>query len=102
MRRTDLEQSGPSVAPLNAVIAGHAAVEFMVAATGIRAPVRLITYRGDLGRTTTSDGKPGRNCYYCKEIRGTRADADVERYCASHILTASPKIRLPYRESFGR
>ena len=80
VRRVDLENSGPSVAPLNAVIAGHAAVEFMVAATGIRAPVRQITYRGDLGRTTTSAGKPEKGCYYCKEIWSTQAKADAERY----------------------
>ena len=31
VRRDKLRESGPSVAPINAVIAGHAAVEFMVA-----------------------------------------------------------------------
>ena len=78
--QTDLGQSGPAVSPLNAVIAGHAAVEFMVAVTGLRAPARLVTYRADLGRTTTSRDTPAKGCYYCEEINGTGASADVERY----------------------
>ena len=80
IRRDDLGQSGPSVAPLNAVIVGHAAMEFMVTVTGMRAPERLIRYRGYLPKTTKSADKPARGCYYCNDIRGARALADVERY----------------------
>ena len=78
--RKDLAQSGPSVAPLNALIAAHAALEFMVAVTGMRESTRLIKYYGHLPRTTISADKPMAGCYYCKEIRGIRADAEVERY----------------------
>ena len=78
--RNVLGQSGPSVAPLNAVIAGHAAVEFMVSVTGMRKPARLINFSGHLSRTTTSGDKLSRGCPYCTEIRGTRAYAEVERY----------------------
>jgi hypothetical protein len=71
---------GPSVSPINAVVAGLAATEFMVAVTGMRAPQRLITYRGYLGTVSVSKDEPAPDCYYCKAIRGTGAKADVERY----------------------
>ena len=80
IRRDELRESGPSVAPINTVIAGHAAMEFMVAVTGLRDPERLTTYRGDWPRTTKSGDKPAKYCSFCEEIRGTQADAEVERY----------------------
>ena len=80
VRPEELRESGPSVAPLNGVIAGHAAVEFMVAVTGLRNPARLTTYRGDRPRTTTSGKKTTQFCYFCEGIRGIGAAAEVERY----------------------
>ncbi len=80
VRGDELRESGPSVAPLNAIIAGHAAVEFMVAVTGLRVPERLTTYRGHRPQTTTSGDKPTQFCNFCEEIRGIGAAAEVERY----------------------
>ena len=94
VKRDDLGTSGPSVAPLNALITGHAAVEFMVAATGLRPPTRLIKYRGDVPRTTTSRDTPEKGCPYCKEIRRTQGDADVERYLRIPHLNPAKRLEL--------
>jgi molybdopterin/thiamine biosynthesis adenylyltransferase len=78
--RDALGAIGPSVSPVNGVVAGLAATEFMVAVTGMRQPQRLITYRGYLSTVTVSRDAPSADCYYCKAIRGSGASADVERY----------------------
>ena len=75
-----LGAAGPSVSPVNGVIASLAATEFMVAVTGMREPTRLINYRGDLSRITVSSDTPTRDCYYCKTLRGIGAKADTERF----------------------
>lgn len=76
--RDALREAGPSVAPINCVVAGLAATEFMVAVTGMRDPQRLINYYGHVPKLTTSKPKP--NCYYCSGIRGKPEDADAERF----------------------
>lgn len=78
--REALETTGPSVAPINAVVASLAATEFMVSVTGLREPKRLINYRGDLARTTVSKDMPRCDCYYCNAVYGQGRSADVERY----------------------
>jgi len=78
--RKVLAESGPSVAPLNTLIAAHTVLEFMVAVTGMRQPTQFIRYYGHRPITTTSADEPKSNCYYCKDIRGMCSDADVERY----------------------
>lgn len=78
---------GPSVAPLNGVIAALAAVEFMVAATGMRAPTRLIEYRADQSKVLVNLDKPKGDCEYCKGIRGQPDLADVERYLRARHQT---------------
>jgi len=83
--REALGATGPSVSPVNAVIAGLAATEFMLGVTGIRTPRQLITYRGHLGTVAVSKDEPAVDCHYCKAIRGSGAKADVERY-----------LRMPY------
>jgi hypothetical protein len=75
-----LGETGPSVSPVNGVIAALAATEFMVAVTGMRPPTRLQEYRGQISKVVVSRDQPRPDCYYCKGIRGTGADADVERY----------------------
>jgi hypothetical protein len=52
----------------------------MVGVTGLRAPKRLITYYGHMGRLTTPTEEPASDCYYCKGLRGQGAQAGVERY----------------------
>jgi hypothetical protein len=78
--REALGEKGPSVAPLNGVIASLAATEFMVAATGMREPTRLQEYRGNLSKVLVIADPPKPNCFICGSIRGQGAGAHVERY----------------------
>jgi molybdopterin/thiamine biosynthesis adenylyltransferase len=73
-----LRQAGPSVSPINSVVAALAATEFMVAVTGMREPQRLISYYGHVPKLTTRKPKP--DCYYCTGIRGKPEEADAERF----------------------
>ena len=75
-----LGRTGPSVSPINGVVASLAATEFMVAVTGMRAPTRLLEYRGQISKVVVNTDLPRPDCYYCKGLRGTGAAADVERY----------------------
>lgn len=78
--RQALETRGPSVAPVNGVVAGLAATEFMVAVTGLRRPTRLQEYRAWESKVVVNTDSPRPDCLWCKGIRGTGAKADVERY----------------------
>jgi molybdopterin/thiamine biosynthesis adenylyltransferase len=75
-----LGEAGPSVSPINGVIAALAATEFMVAVTGMRLPTRLMEYRGWTSKVLVSGNQPRADCYYCRGLRGRPRDADVERY----------------------
>lgn len=90
-----LDGPGPSVSPVTGVIAGLAATEFMVAVTGLRAPKRLILFRGDLGKVTVSSDQPKGGCYYCTAIRDTGANADVERYLRMPHLRTTRVAAVP-------
>jgi molybdopterin-synthase adenylyltransferase len=80
-----LAEKGPSVSPLNGVVASLGVTEFMVAVTGMRAPARLLNYRAHLG-TVSKANDPKQNCYICKGIRGQKETANVERYLRlSHL-----------------
>ena len=57
--------SGPSVVSLNAVVAGMAATEFLVAVTGIRSPNRLTFYRAERGIASVSKDEPQDGCLVC-------------------------------------
>jgi len=78
--RAALGRSGPSVVSINGVVASLGVTEFMAAVTGIRAPKKLLTYYGHMGRLTSPAEPPDADCYYCKAIRGRGAAADVQRY----------------------
>ena len=80
IHRDALETKGPSVSPLNGVVAGLAATEFMVAATGMRNPTRLQEYQGQDSKVFVITDEPREDCWYCHGIRGKRLEADVERY----------------------
>jgi molybdopterin/thiamine biosynthesis adenylyltransferase len=77
--KTLLANKGPSVSPLNGVIASLGAMEFMVGITGMRMPFRLLNYRGHLG-TVSVRKDPTSGCFICKGIRDQGNQADVERY----------------------
>ena len=53
--------------------------EFMLAATEMREPRRLINYAGHLFRLTKARARDG-DCPYCVGLRGQGAAAEVERY----------------------
>jgi molybdopterin-synthase adenylyltransferase len=86
VNRAALGQKGPSVSPLNGVIAALATTEFMAAVTGLRKPKKLLNYRAHLG-TVTVRNDCAADCYICKGIRGQGEAADVERY-----------LRIPHRQ----
>jgi hypothetical protein len=66
LRPENLDGSGPSVVTLNGVMSSIATTEFMVAITGLRAPVRLCTYRGDLGKFLVSKDALKPRCFTCE------------------------------------
>jgi len=78
--RQALDTRGPSVSPVNGVVAGLAATEFMAAVTGLRRPTRLQEYRAWVSKVVVITDSPRPECLCCKGIRGTGAKADVERY----------------------
>lgn len=80
--RTTLDEKGPSVAPLNGVVVSLAAMEFMVAVTGMREPTRLQEYRGNLSKVLVVTDPPKPNCFICGSVWGRGEAAGVERYLA--------------------
>ena len=78
--REDLEDRGPSVSPLNGVVASLAASEFMVARTGMRRAAAHIEYRGHVPSVRVRNHERS-NCPICS-LRGKPTDAEVERYLA--------------------
>ncbi len=82
-----LAKKGPSVSPLNGVIASLAAMEFVLALTGFGTPQFHLEYRGHLG-TITKVKADSRNCRICKQVRGSRKGALAER----HIETVQTGI----------
>lgn len=78
--RGALDEKGPSVSPLNGVIASLAATEFMVAVTRLRAPTRLQEYRGWESKVVVVADQPQADCPVCAGIRGRPEEADVDRY----------------------
>jgi molybdopterin/thiamine biosynthesis adenylyltransferase len=85
VQKSELGRSGPSVVAINGVVASLGVTEFMLGATGIREPKRLLTYRGDLGKVLVSQDEPRTDCYYCKALWGKRDGADVQRYLRSGL-----------------
>jgi ThiF family len=85
VKRMALGRSGPSVVTINGVVASLGVTEFMVAVTALRAPCRVLTYRGHLGGVGVLKDEPAADCYYCRGIRGTGAGADAERYLRADI-----------------
>ena len=85
VKREALNESGPSVVSINGVVASLAVTEFMLGVTGVRAPQRLLMYRGNMGRVSVPVDEPKADCYYCAELRGKGLAADVERYIRSGV-----------------
>ena len=87
VNRGVLGRSGPSVVSINGIVASLAVTEFMVTATGLRAPRPVINYYGKLGRLTSSLDQPALDCYYCQSVKGLREKADVQHYLRENIGT---------------
>ncbi len=85
VERAALGRSGPSVVSINGVVASLGVTEFVVGVTGLRAPQRVLTYRGQFGRVATTTDAPAPNCYYCKGIRGRGDAVDVQRYIRAGV-----------------
>jgi molybdopterin/thiamine biosynthesis adenylyltransferase len=86
-----LSKKGPSVSPINGVVASLAAMEFMVAVTELRSANLYTNFCGHLG-TVRNASKTARkpDCPICKGVYGTRETADVERYLrAPHLRGGS-------------
>lgn len=88
--RENLKDKGPSVAPLNGVIANLAALEFMVAVTGLRAPRALLNYYGHLAKLTEGSRPDRRYCPFCDGMRKGGDNGDIERYLKiPHLIDGS-------------
>jgi len=75
-----LGEKGPSVVSINGAVASLAVTEFAVAVAGIRSPNVLLKYYAHRGTVVVNNDPPHPDCYYCCEVRGQRARADVQRY----------------------
>lgn len=83
--RAVLGRSGPSVVSINGVVASLGVTEFMVTATGLRAPNTVINYYGKMGRLTRPADPPASDCYYCLAVRGLGDKADVHHYVRDNV-----------------
>lgn len=79
VKREQLAERGPSVSPMNGVVASLAAAEFMVSATGVREPNVYVEYRGHQGKVIPQSDRPKPDCPVCAS-RGRGSLAAVERY----------------------
>ncbi|MDO8615901.1 MAG: ThiF family adenylyltransferase [Dehalococcoidia bacterium] len=77
-----LPQAGPAVVSLNGVIASLGVTEFLSEMTGLRRANIYLEYRGSLGIVRCQTEAAVQSCYYCRTVRGKRAEANVERYLA--------------------
>lgn len=91
VERAALKGRGPSVSPMNGVVASLAASEFMVAVTGMRSPKRHIEYRGQMPSVRVRSDDPRPNCHVCTQ-RGLGPVAEVERYLSlTHVVERRAK-----------
>jgi hypothetical protein len=80
--KEDLDGTGPSVVSLNGIVASLAITEFLMHVTGLRPPVRHLSYRGRTGIVTSSKTMTS-SCYYCNCVKGAGDLADVQRHLIS-------------------
>lgn len=75
------EKKGPSVSPINGVVAALGATEFMVAVTGMRRPRLFLNYYGHFGKASDASATARKPyCHFCQEIRGKADEAELDRY----------------------
>jgi molybdopterin/thiamine biosynthesis adenylyltransferase len=89
--RRMLKGRGPSVSPMNGVVAALAASEFMVGVTGMRSPKGHIEYRGQGPSVRIRSDPPQPNCPVCGQ-RGKGSVAEAERYLSlTHVTDRRAK-----------
>ena len=79
IKRSALDNGGPSVVFLNGVVASLAVTEFAAFTSGFRAPIPHLNYRGEMGIVTTTK-VPEPKCYYCNDLWNGRGTTDFRRY----------------------
>jgi molybdopterin-synthase adenylyltransferase len=79
VERAALAETGPSVSPINGVIASLGCMEFMASVTGMRRPSLLLNYRGHLGIVSVAERRQS-DCFICNGVRGQGDIARVDRY----------------------
>ena len=79
--QSSLEKKGPSVSPLNGVIASLAVMEFIGHITSLTPPKFHLEYRGHLG-TVTKKAPNSEGCRICRQVYGSGKEAKVERFIA--------------------
>ncbi|MBU1726809.1 MAG: ThiF family adenylyltransferase [Candidatus Omnitrophica bacterium] len=80
----------PSVVSLNSIVAGLAVTEFLMLVTGLREPLRRVTYKGMRGVFRESTDKKKNNCFICNSLVGKREQAGIKRYARTGLPTDLP------------
>ncbi len=80
-----LAETGPSVVSMNGVVASLGVMEFVLWKTGIRFPKAVLRYNGHKGVVVKEDMPAHDDCYYCKEIFGSRNYTELEQYLVLSI-----------------
>jgi molybdopterin/thiamine biosynthesis adenylyltransferase len=85
---TLLGDSGPSVAPMNGVIASLGMMELMAHVTGLRVPKPHLNYDGRTGKVGLRAERVNSDCYFCDGIFHGRENVDLREL----VRTASTCI----------
>lgn len=72
-----LRDSGPSVAPLNGVVASAGMLELMVRLTGLRKPQTHLNFNGNTGKLSVRLNRRKERCYFCDGLFPGGHDYDV-------------------------
>jgi len=102
VQRDVLGDSGPSVGPINGIVACHGMAELMYLVTGVRSPDPLLTYNGRLGTMTRSQDQPTPNCYYCSGIWTDTITTDIKRHLKENATAYAKSESTPLSMSQAR
>lgn len=80
VNRNVLGETGPSVSPINGVVASLGMTELMAGVTGLRPPYPHLEYRAHLGTVNKCADPHPSDCYYCQVVAGQGDAANIERY----------------------
>lgn len=80
LNKVEFHETGPSVVSINGIIASLAVIEFLVWATALRKPQKILTYRGNQSIVTINNKREIFDCYYCNVIRGKKDQSGVFEY----------------------